>query len=114
MIQLWRKFWIVLTSIENRHGNVRWKRFHSPSQFHLRKCFVHVEMFANHRTEMNGVAQQMFLKEKKSKRPLLVACDVYRPAAVDQLSVLAEQIGVHIYKEPESKNPVQIALNAIQ
>ena len=55
-----------------------------------------------------------FLKEKKSKRPLLVACDVYRPAAVDQLSVLAEQIGVHIYKEPESKNPVQIALNAIQ
>lgn len=55
-----------------------------------------------------------FLKEKKSKRPLLVACDVYRPAAVDQLSVLADQIGVHIYKEPESKNPVQIALNAIQ
>ena len=55
-----------------------------------------------------------FLKEKKSKRPLLVACDVYRPAAVDQLSVLAEQIGVHIYKETESKNPVQIALNAIQ
>ena len=55
-----------------------------------------------------------FMKEKKSKRPLLVACDVYRPAAVDQLSVLAEQIGVHIYKEPESKNPVQIALNAIQ
>ncbi|MBK8052448.1 MAG: signal recognition particle protein [Saprospiraceae bacterium] len=55
-----------------------------------------------------------FLKEKKSKRPLLVACDVYRPAAVDQLSVLSDQIGVHIYKEPESKNPVQIALNAIQ
>jgi signal recognition particle subunit SRP54 len=55
-----------------------------------------------------------FLKDKKSKRPLLVACDVYRPAAVDQLSVLAEQIGVHIYKEPESKDPVQIALNAIQ
>jgi signal recognition particle subunit SRP54 len=55
-----------------------------------------------------------FLKDKKSKRPLLVACDVYRPAAMDQLSVLAEQIGVHIYKEPESKDPVQIALNAIQ
>jgi signal recognition particle subunit SRP54 len=55
-----------------------------------------------------------FLKDKKSKRPLLVAGDVYRPAAVDQLSVLAEQIGVHIYKEPESKDPVQIALNAIQ
>lgn len=54
-----------------------------------------------------------FLKEKKSKKPLLVACDVYRPAAVDQLTVLAEQIGVAIFKEPESKNPVQIALNAI-
>lgn len=54
-----------------------------------------------------------FLKDKKSKRPLLVACDVYRPAAVDQLSVLAEQVGVHIYKEPENKNPVQISLNAI-
>jgi len=54
-----------------------------------------------------------FLKDKKSKKPLLVACDVYRPAAVDQLSVLAEQIGVHIYKEPENKNPVQISLNAI-
>ncbi|MFZ1702801.1 MAG: signal recognition particle protein [Saprospiraceae bacterium] len=55
-----------------------------------------------------------FLKEKKAKKPLLVACDVYRPAAVDQLSVLAEQIGVAIFKEPESKNPVQIAQNAIQ
>lgn len=55
-----------------------------------------------------------FLKEKKGKKPLLVACDVYRPAAVDQLSVLAEQIGVHIYKEPESKDPVSISLNAIQ
>ncbi len=54
-----------------------------------------------------------FLKDKKSKKPLLVACDVYRPAAVDQLSVLAEQIGVHIYKEPENKNPVEISLNAI-
>jgi signal recognition particle subunit SRP54 len=54
-----------------------------------------------------------FLKDKKSKKPLLVACDVYRPAAVDQLTVLAEQIGVHIYKEPENKNPVQISLNAI-
>lgn len=54
-----------------------------------------------------------FLKEKKSKKPLLVACDVYRPAAVDQLTVLAEQIGVAIFKEPDSKNPVQIAQNAI-
>ncbi|MBK7804947.1 MAG: signal recognition particle protein [Saprospiraceae bacterium] len=54
-----------------------------------------------------------YLKDKKSKKPLLVACDVYRPAAVDQLSVLAEQVGVHIYKEPESTSPVQISINAI-
>lgn len=54
-----------------------------------------------------------YLKDKKSKKPLLVACDVYRPAAVDQLSVLAEQIGVHIYKEPESTSPVSISVNAI-
>lgn len=55
-----------------------------------------------------------YLKDKKSKKPLVVACDVYRPAAVDQLTVLADQIGVAIYKEPENKNPVQISLNAIQ
>ncbi len=54
-----------------------------------------------------------YLKEKKSKKPLLVACDVYRPAAVDQLTVIAEQIGVPIYKEPESKDPVSISKNAI-
>jgi signal recognition particle subunit SRP54 len=54
-----------------------------------------------------------YLKEKKSKKPLLVGCDVYRPAAIDQLTVLAEQTGVGIYKEPENKNPVQIAKNAI-
>ncbi|MEZ4909992.1 MAG: signal recognition particle protein [Saprospiraceae bacterium] len=56
----------------------------------------------------------LYLKDKKAKRPLLVACDVYRPAAVDQLSVLADQIGVKIYKEPENKNPVDIANNAVQ
>jgi signal recognition particle subunit SRP54 len=54
-----------------------------------------------------------YLKDKKQKRPLVVACDVYRPAAIDQLTVLAEQVGVPIYKELENKNPVQIALNAI-
>lgn len=54
-----------------------------------------------------------FLNSKKHKRPLLVAADVYRPAAIDQLTVLAEQIKVPIYKEPENKNPVQIAQNAI-
>jgi signal recognition particle subunit SRP54 len=54
-----------------------------------------------------------YLKEKKSKKPLLVACDVYRPAAVDQLTVLADQIGVAIYKEPNNTNPVQISTNAV-
>lgn len=54
-----------------------------------------------------------FLKEKKKKKPLLVACDVYRPAAVDQLTVLSEQIGVPIYKEVGNENPVEIAQNAI-
>jgi signal recognition particle subunit SRP54 len=54
------------------------------------------------------------LKTKRQKRPLVVACDVYRPAAIDQLTVLAEQVGVPIYKEIENKNPVEIALNAIK
>ena len=54
-----------------------------------------------------------WLKEKKKKKPLLVACDVYRPAAIDQISVLAEQVGVAVYKEVENKNPVDIAQNAI-
>ena len=53
------------------------------------------------------------LKHDKGKRLLLVTCDVYRPAAIEQLKVLGEQIGVPVYSEPESKNPVQIALNAI-
>ncbi len=47
--------------------------------------------------------------KSKGKSPLLVACDVYRPAAMDQLTVLAEQVGVSIYKEPENKNPLAIA-----
>ncbi len=54
-----------------------------------------------------------FLKEKKKKKPLLVACDVYRPAAINQISVLGEQVGVPVYKEEENKNPVSIAQNAI-
>jgi signal recognition particle subunit SRP54 len=53
------------------------------------------------------------LKAKKQHRPLLVACDVYRPAAVDQLTVLGEQIGVHVFKNPDSKDPLQIARDAI-
>ena len=53
------------------------------------------------------------LKSTKGKRPLLVGADVYRPAAREQLRVLAESIGVPVYTEEESRNPVQIALNAI-
>ena len=55
-----------------------------------------------------------YLKKKKNRNPLLVACDVYRPAAIDQLKVLGESIEVPVYSEPESKDPVQIALNAIR
>jgi signal recognition particle subunit SRP54 len=55
-----------------------------------------------------------FLKTKKNKKPLLVACDVYRPAAIDQLHVVGEQIGVEVYSDRENKNPVDIALNAVK
>lgn len=55
-----------------------------------------------------------YYKTKKGKKPLLVACDVYRPAAVDQLGVLAEQIGVDIYFNKDSKDPVAIAKEAVQ
>ncbi len=54
-----------------------------------------------------------FLKTKKSRKPLLVACDIYRPAAIDQLKVLGEQVKVEVYNEPENKSAVSIALNAI-
>src|SRR5687767_9730193 len=55
-----------------------------------------------------------FLKTKRKNKPLLVACDVYRPAAMDQLTVLGESINVPVYKEVESKDPVSIALKAIE
>ena len=55
-----------------------------------------------------------FLKTKKNKKPLLVACDIYRPAAINQLHVVGDQIGVEVYSEPENKNPVEIAQNAIK
>ena len=54
------------------------------------------------------------LKEKQSKRVLLVACDIYRPAAVDQLKILGEQIEVAVFAAPENKNPVDIAKKALQ
>ena len=55
----------------------------------------------------------LYLKSKKKKKPILVACDVYRPAAIDQLNVLGEQIGVEVYSDLEEKNPVKIAKSAI-
>jgi len=54
------------------------------------------------------------LKSEKAKRPLLVACDVYRPAAIEQLKVLGSQIEVPVYTEDGNKNPVEIALNGIK
>ena len=55
-----------------------------------------------------------YLKTQKGKSPLVVACDIYRPAAIDQLTVLAEQIGVSVYSERENKDAVSIALNALK
>jgi signal recognition particle subunit SRP54 len=55
-----------------------------------------------------------YLKTKKGKKPLMVACDVYRPAAIDQLHVLGEQTGVEVYSNREEKNPVKIAEAAIK
>ena len=65
------------------------------------------------KTTMSGKLALM-LKNKKHRRPLLAACDVYRPAAIDQLSVLGEQIEVPVYKEVGNKNPIEIAQNAIK
>ena len=55
-----------------------------------------------------------FLKTKKAKEVLLVGCDVYRPAAINQLQVVGEQIGVEVYAEVENKNPVEISKNAVK
>lgn len=65
------------------------------------------------KTTFSGKLARKF-KSEKGKRPLLVACDVYRPAAIEQLKVLGEQVDVPVYTEPESKNPVEIAQNAIK
>ena len=64
------------------------------------------------KTTFSGKLARKF-KQEKGKKPLLVACDVYRPAAIEQLKVLAAQIDVPVYSEPDSKNPVEIARNAI-
>ncbi len=64
------------------------------------------------KTTFSGKLAQ-FLKTKKSKNPLLVACDVYRPAAIDQLHVVGDQIGVPVFSAPDEKDPVKIAQAAI-
>jgi signal recognition particle subunit SRP54 len=56
----------------------------------------------------------LYLKKKHSKKPLLVACDVYRPAAIDQLGIVAEQVGAALYEDREEKNPVKIAQAALE
>ena len=65
------------------------------------------------KTTFSGMLAKM-LKSKKGKRPLLVACDVYRPAAIEQLKVLGEQIDVPVYTEEDSKDPVSISANAVK
>lgn len=55
----------------------------------------------------------LYLKQKKGKKVLLTACDVYRPAAIDQLKTLGAQIGVEVYSEPDEKDPVKIAEHAV-
>ena len=56
----------------------------------------------------------LWQKTKKNRRPLLVACDVYRPAAIEQLKVVGETVGVPVYSEPGNMNPIEIALNAVK
>ena len=65
------------------------------------------------KTTFTGKLANM-LKNKNHKKPLLVACDVYRPAAIDQLKVVGETVGVPVYTEPDNKNVVEIANNAIR
>ena len=65
------------------------------------------------KTTFSGKLSQYLIK-KKSKKPLLVACDVYRPAAIEQLKVIGEQIGVEVYSDEEEKNPVKIVKDSIK
>ena len=65
------------------------------------------------KTTFSGKLANM-LKTKQHKNPLLVACDVYRPAAIQQLHVVGESVGVPVYSEPDNKNVVEIAQNAIR
>lgn len=108
----------------------------SPSQLMIKICHEElVELMGGNETEINikgnpgiilmsglqGSGKTTFsgklasyLKTKKGKNVLLVACDVYRPAAIDQLHVLGEQLSVEVYSNKEEKDPVKIATAAIQ
>ena len=66
------------------------------------------------KTTFSGKLANRLKSGKEKRKPLLVACDVYRPAAIEQLKTIAAQIDVPVYSEPESKDPVRIALNAIE
>ena len=66
------------------------------------------------KTTFTGKLANRLKSGKEKRKPLLVACDVYRPAAIEQLKTIAVQIDVPVYSEPESKDPVRIALNAIE
>jgi len=107
----------------------------SPSQLMVKICHEElVELMGGNEVEINiqgnpgivlmsglqGSGKTTFsgklanhLKTKKNKKPLLVACDVYRPAAIDQLHVLGEQLGIEVYSNKEEKDPVKIATAAI-
>jgi len=65
------------------------------------------------KTTFTGKLAKM-LKDRQHKKPLLVACDVYRPAAIEQLRVVAETVGVDVYMEPDNKNVIEIAQRAIR
>ena len=65
------------------------------------------------KTTFSGKLANM-LKNKRGKRPLLVACDVYRPAAIEQLKILGEQLQIPVFTDPNSKNPVEIAESAVR
>ena len=85
------------------------------SGINLSKPFTIILMYGlqgSGKTTFSGKLAQ-YLVKKKSKNPLLVACDVYRPAAIEQLNIIGNKIGVEVYFDEEEKNPVIIAKNAI-
>ena len=79
-----------------------------------RPAIIHLSgLQGSGKTTFSGKLANM-LKTKQHKKPLLVACDVYRPAAIDQLKVVGEQVGVPVYSEPDNKDVIAIANNALR